>query len=62
MIRDFDHFTDFGFLTELIMNMPINDFGLTNKTGEEWRALKAAISPAFSLKNLKNITTHVNKV
>ena len=61
MIKDFDHFTDLGFMDPLVADMEANDFGLINKKGDEWRALKAAIVPAFSLKNMKNITPTVNQ-
>lgn len=42
MIKDFDHFTDFGFMPDLIQKMSINDFGLANTTGEHWKSLKGA--------------------
>jgi len=36
--------------------------GLLSKTGDEWRKVRAAFSPAFSLRNLKNGTKVVNEV
>jgi len=61
-IRDFDHFMDFAFTPIITRDMDINDMGLVNATGEDWRKLKSAISPAFSLKNLKSATKHINDV
>ncbi len=60
MIRDFDHFMDFGFFSEGLS--AINDFGLANTLGEEWKSLKATISPAFSMRNMKAIAVGVNQV
>ena len=60
MIKDFDHFTDFGFIDDRLSDQ--NDFGLANARGEEWKALKATISPAFSLKNLNTMAEDINKV
>ena len=61
MIKDFDHFTDAIFVDPEVADLGVNDMGLFNKKGEEWRALKAKIVPAFSLKNMKNITPTVNQ-
>ena len=36
-IKDFDHFTDFGFFDEKLLKIPGNDIGLANKSGEEWK-------------------------
>nr|APH81385.1 cytochrome P450 CYP3024A3 [Tigriopus kingsejongensis] len=59
-IKDFDHFTDLAFIPEQLAHLPMNEFGLANALGDEWRALKSSISPAFSLKNMKNIATSIN--
>jgi len=61
-IKDFDHFMDLGFSSVISRDMEVNDFGLANATGEEWKKVKAAMSPAFSLKNLKSATTTLNGV
>jgi len=61
-IRDFDHFMDFGFGPLIARDMKANDLGLLNATGEEWKKLKRAISPAFSLKNLRSATKIINNV
>ncbi len=60
MIKDFDHFVDFGFFPDGIQ--ALNNFGLANATGEEWKSLKATISPAFSLRSLKILTKEINQV
>ena len=60
-IKDFDHFTDLGFMDPEVADMEVNDFGLANKKGEEWRSLKALVTPAFSLKNMKNLTPTVDR-
>ncbi|TRY76240.1 hypothetical protein TCAL_09228 [Tigriopus californicus] len=60
MIKDFDHFVDLNFIPKELANMPVNEFGLANALGDEWRALKSSITPAFSLKNIKNIGTNIN--
>ncbi len=60
MIKDFDHFTDPGFMSEGLS--ALNDVGLANTLGEEWKSLKATISPAFSMRNMKAITVGVNQV
>jgi len=61
-MRDFDHFMDLGFQSLKVRDMEVNDMGLVNATGDQWRKLKGAISPAFSLKNLKNGTKLINSV
>ena len=60
MIKDFDYFTDLNFLDPEVADLEINNFGLANKKGDEWRALKALIIPAFSLRNMKSLTPTVN--
>ena len=61
-IKDFDHFTDFGFFPPDAYKIKGNDFGLLNALGDEWRTLKANITPAFSLRNIKNIAININPV
>nr|AIL94146.1 cytochrome P450 CYP3024A3 [Tigriopus japonicus] len=60
LIKDFDHFVDLNFIPKELANLPMNEFGLANALGDEWRALKSSITPAFSLKNIKNIGTNIN--
>eukprot|EP00094_Tigriopus_californicus_P005047 TCALIF_04861-PA protein Name:"Similar to Cyp6a14 Probable cytochrome P450 6a14 (Drosophila melanogaster)" AED:0.28 eAED:0.28 QI:0/-1/0/1/-1/1/1/0/144 len=59
LVKDFDHFQDFGFLPKELAQMPINELGLSNSVGEQWRSLRTSITPAFSLKNIKNIGTKI---
>ena len=61
-IRDFDHFMNSGFISEELSKMEINNFGLLSAAGEDWRSLKASITPAFSVKYLKRIVEHINLV
>jgi len=61
-IRDFDHFYDMAFHPIELRDLDINDLGLANTTGTKWKKLKSAISPAFSLKNLKGATKIINEV
>ena len=42
--------------------MKINDFGLINATGEEWKELRAGVSPIFSLSKMKNMTKAIDDV
>lgn len=60
LVKDFDHFVDFGFMPKEITEMPINELGLVNSVGEKWKSLRASIAPAFSLKNIKSIGTKIN--
>ena len=62
LITDFDHFTDSALFTEETSVIPGNDIGIVNARGEEWRSIKATISPAFSMKNLKAMTVEIDKV
>ena len=60
-IRDFEHFQDYGFFQRQINDMDVNNFGLTNLTGESWKSLKSAISPAFSIKSMKGMVNTIEK-
>lgn len=60
-VSDFDHFTDFGMTASYLGDLDGNDLGLVGKCGEEWRSLKASITPAFSPKNLRNIAVQVQQ-
>ena len=42
--------------------MKINDFGLFNVKGDEWRAMKSSISPALSLNKMKHMTPVIDEV
>ena len=42
--------------------MKINDFGLINSAGEEWKELRSLISPIFSISKLKNMATAIDDV
>jgi len=61
-ITDFDHFSDNAIWPPLTRDMPINDFGIFTATGEEWKKAKKAISPAFSMNQLKNSLSMMNEV
>lgn len=63
MVRDsLTNFMDFGFSSnEIINQIPGNDLGLANLTGQEWKDLRTAITPAFTLRNLSQINTFINK-
>ena len=52
-ITDFDHFTDPGWFPDCLSNIPQNDLGLLSSQGEEWRKLKAMMTPLFNPKALK---------
>ncbi len=60
MIKDFDHFTDLAIFDDRLSSL--NDFGLANAKGQEWKALKATISPAFSMRNLNTMAEDIHKV
>jgi len=47
-IVDFEHFTDFGFMTDDYIEMNGGIFGMADAKGEEWRILKRHLTPAFS--------------
>ena len=59
-IKDFDHFIDNGLFPSECLKLKENNFGLINTVGEEWRSLKSSITPAFSLRNMKNVAVAVN--
>lgn len=60
LVTDFDHFVDFAFIPKELAHLPMNELGLSNAIGDEWRSLRTSITPAFSLKNIKNIGTKIN--
>ena len=60
-IKDFEHFTDIAFIATFC-RIPKNDFGLISKSGDDWRLLKNLITPAFSLKNMKNIAPKIQNI
>jgi len=61
-IKDYDHFMDLLFTPVVTKDIYGNDLGLLNSTGEEWKKVRAAFAPAFSPKNLKNVTKAINEV
>jgi len=61
-MRDFDNFTDLAIIPLAARDMDANDQGLLSAKGEEWKKLRAAISPAFSLKNIKSSTKMIEDV
>ena len=56
-ITDFWHFSSLGFFPPEVQEMECNDMGLASKVGKEWKSCHQIVSPAFSLKNLKDIAT-----
>ena len=60
MVQDFEHFSEFGFLDPRVA--ALGDLGLVNMRGEEWRDLKATLSPAFSSKGVKALAGHLDQV
>ena len=42
--------------------MKINDIGLLNMSGQQWKNARSSILPAFSLSKLKNMTSVVDSV
>ena len=61
-IRDFDHFQDGGFFAPEISRMEVNNFGLGNLSGDHWKSVKASISPAFRLKNMKAMVPSLDQI
>ena len=61
MISDFEHFTDFGFFSKYINDLPCNDLGMFSAKGETWKQYRASVTPAFRLKNMKLVSAHLNK-
>ena len=51
-----------GFWPQLITEMKVNDFGLLNTNGDEWKELRAGVSPIFSLSKMKNMATAIDSV
>ena len=51
-----------GFWPVSLIHMKVNDFGLINTTGEEWKGLKAGVSPVFSLSKMKNMLRAIDDV
>ena len=62
LVSDFEHFAQSGFIDEALMDIEANNFGMASTKGEEWKSLKAQLSPAFSRPGLKPIIGHVNVV
>ena len=61
-ISDAHHFEDLGLMHDLAASLEVNDLGLMNTTGDRWKRLKAAMSPAFTLKNIRTMTSAVDEV
>ena len=61
-VADFDHFVDNGVLSDAVTSSPANDFGLITAKGEHWRRLKASMSPAFTLSNIKTMAKSIDEV
>jgi len=40
MVKDFDHFIDFGITDEQLLKIEGNSLGLANTLGEEWKRLR----------------------
>ena len=62
LVTDFEHFSQSGFIDEGLMEIEANNFGMASTKGDEWKSLKAQLSPAFSRPGLKPIVGHVNAV
>ena len=41
MVKDFDHFMDFGFNDPIINRLEENNFGLVNLMGEDWKKVRS---------------------
>ena len=69
-ITDFWHFSTLSFFPSEIQDLECNDLGLVSKVGQEWKRYRQTVSPAFSVKNLrdmsmqgwKSITNHWCKI
>ena len=59
LIKDFWHFSAMSFLPPQVQNLECNDIGLASKEGLEWKAFRQNVSPAFSIKNLRDISLQV---
>ena len=60
-IKDFWHFSTLSFLPPQVQELECNDLGLVSKVGQEWRTYRQMVSPAFSMKNLRDIAIQGSK-
>jgi len=60
-ITDSDHFIDYGFQPASIQKRGINNFGLADMKGEEWRKTKKLVTPSFSAPRLKKTLPAMNE-
>ncbi len=58
-IKDFWHFSDSGLWPEAVEQAEYNQAGIISKLGKEWKAVRSATSPAFSIANLKDVAQKV---
>jgi len=59
-ITDYDHFIDFGFQPASYQKRGINNFGLADMRGEEWRRTKRMVTSSFSAPRLKKTLPAMN--
>ena len=55
-ITDFWHFSTLSFFPSEIQDLECNDLGLVSKVGQEWKRYRQTVSPAFSVKNLRDMS------
>ena len=60
-ITDFWYFSSLSFFPSEIQELECNDLGLVSKVGEEWKTYRQMVSPAFTMKNLKDIAVQGSK-
>ena len=60
-ITDFWHFSTLSFFPSEVQELECNDLGLVSKVGQEWKTYRQMVSPAFTMKNLKDIAIQGHK-
>ena len=45
-----------------LTDLEANNFGLANLSGEKWKSLKSTISPAFSLRSMKDMSSTISSI
>ena len=60
-ITDFWHFSSLSMFPSELQELECNDLGLASKAGQEWKSFRQVVSPAFSIKNLKDMAIQGSK-
>ena len=60
-ITDFWHFSTLSIFPTELQQMDCNDYGLISKVGNEWKIFRQIVTPAFTMKNLKDMAVQGRK-